>query len=149
MNASEDRKAARTIRRLVGVYHADGTLLGEVSYFVGARLGRAHCSLCDITHGLVRERPEWRAARAGWSVPFDTFHRNDQPDDVRRATDNRTPVVVAVTDSGVVVLLGSDDVDRCHGSVAELQSRVKAAAARAGLDWPGVKAGPSPTDRPA
>ncbi len=62
MNASEDRKAARTIRRLVGVYHADGTLLGEVSYFVGARLGRAHCSLCDITHGLVRERPEWRAA---------------------------------------------------------------------------------------
>jgi hypothetical protein len=27
-----------------------------LSSFIGARLGRAHCALCDITHGLVRER---------------------------------------------------------------------------------------------
>jgi hypothetical protein len=33
---------------LIGVYAADGTVTGELAYFVGARLGRAHCALCDI-----------------------------------------------------------------------------------------------------
>jgi hypothetical protein len=43
--------STRSIRRLVGVYNANGTVGGELAYFLGARLGRAHCSLCDITHG--------------------------------------------------------------------------------------------------
>jgi hypothetical protein len=32
----------RTIRRLVGVYNANGSVSGELAYFIGARLGRAH-----------------------------------------------------------------------------------------------------------
>jgi hypothetical protein len=52
-----------TIRRLVGVYNANSTITGELAYFIGAGLGSAHCALCDITHGLVRERPEWKACR--------------------------------------------------------------------------------------
>ena len=62
--------------RLVGVYNADGTVFGELSYFVGKRLGRAHCALCDITHGLVRERPAWQECVAALPVPFEMFHRN-------------------------------------------------------------------------
>ena len=42
-------------QELVGVYHADGSLLGEARYVVGKILGRAHCSLCDITHDMVRK----------------------------------------------------------------------------------------------
>ena len=38
------------VRELIGVYDADATLWGEVSYWVGARLGQRHCSLCDIMH---------------------------------------------------------------------------------------------------
>ena len=32
-----------TVRELIGVYDADGTLIGEVRYRIGARLGRTHC----------------------------------------------------------------------------------------------------------
>ena len=39
-------------------------LRGELTYWVGARLGRAHCALCAITHGLVRERRDWKALKA-------------------------------------------------------------------------------------
>ena len=58
------------ITRLVGVYDADGSLLGELSYFLRARVRRAHCALCAITHGRVRERRAWRASRDRLPVPF-------------------------------------------------------------------------------
>jgi hypothetical protein len=128
--------AARSIVRLVGVYHADGTLRGELTYVVGARLGRAHCSLCDITHGTVRERAAWKQCRAGLPVPFDTYHRDDQPDAVRAATGGTTPVVVAETDGGVVPLVGPVELDACGGSIDALVAAIERGVEAHGLDWP-------------
>jgi len=125
-----------TIRRLVGIYDADGSRRGELRYWVDARLGRAHCALCNITHGLFRERSEWRRWRAGFPVPFDTFHRDDQPDAVRRATDGRAPSVVAETPRGVVVLLGPEELEVCARSIERLGDAIDAAVARELLAWP-------------
>lgn len=119
---------ARVVR-LVGVYDADGSLAGELRYWVGARFGRAHCALCDITHGLVRERAEWRDCRDTLSVDFATYHRDDQPDAVRAATGDRAPVVVAETDGGVVVLLDGAALDACAGSPERLIAAVRDALA--------------------
>ena len=123
------------VRRLVGVYDADGTMLGELSYFLGARLGRTHCALCDITHGLVRQRPAWRAARDELPVEFVTYHRDDQPDDVREAIGDRLPAVVAETASGVVVLLDGDDLEACGGDPKSLIAEVRRAVADRGLSF--------------
>jgi hypothetical protein len=123
------------IIRLVGVYDADSTLRGEVAYWVGARLGRRHCSLCDITHGSIRPRPEWKTCQAQLPVPFDTYHRDDQPDLVRTAAHGQAPVVVAATDEGTVLLLAPDDVDACHGSIDRLVDAIEHAAGRVGLTW--------------
>ena len=117
------------VTRLVGVYDADGTLAGELRYWVGARVGRAHSALCDITHGLVRERADWRACRSTLSVEFATYHRDDQPDAVRAATGDRAPVVVAETDGGVVVLLDGPALDACGGSPEQLVTAVADAVA--------------------
>ena len=114
---------------------ADGTLRGELAYWVGARLGRRHCSLCEITHGSVRQRPEWKACQAGLPVPFHTHHRNDQPDAIRVAAGGRAPVVVAETDAGHVLLLASDDLDVCDGSIDRLVDAIGQNAARLGLAW--------------
>ncbi len=130
-----DAAHAGRILRLVGVYDADGTWRGELAYWIGARLGRRHCSLCDITHGAVAERSEWKACRAGLPVPFDTFHRSDQPASVRAAVLGRLPAVVAETDSGTVLLLGPNDVDACRGSIDRLIEAIEQAATRLGLVW--------------
>src|SRR3954466_4013830 len=104
--SQEDHSARPSqLVRLVGVYDADSTLRGELSYWIGARLGRAHCALCDITHGLVRERDDWKRCRSTFAVPFDTFHRDDQPEAVRRVVGDALPAVAAETDEGVVALL--------------------------------------------
>ena len=121
------------LRRLVGVYDADGTVRGELAYWFGARLGRAHCSLCDITHGRVRATREWQDYRATLPVPFDTFHRDDQPDSVRAVTGGAVPVVVAETDTGFAVLLDATDLDACSGSVEQLAQAVGDAITRAGI----------------
>ncbi len=124
------------IRRIVGVYDADHTVWGELRYFVGARLGRTHCALCDITHGLVRERDDWKRARARLDAPFVTFHRDDQPPEVRQATTGVAPVVIAETSDGPVILLGPEDLEACAGSPERLMTAVEAAIERTGLVWP-------------
>ena len=128
--------ALTPIVRLIGVYDADGSVRGELAYWIGARLGKAHCSLCDITHGLVRLRPEWRRRRADLAAPFDTYHRDDQPDAVRIATADAAPAVIAETPHGLVALLGPEDLDRCAGSADQLFGEIDRAMQRAGLVWP-------------
>jgi hypothetical protein len=123
------------IERLVGVYDADGTAVGEVAYWVGARLGRRHCGLCDITHGRFREREAWRAERARLPVPFQTFHRNDQPSSIRTASGDVAPVVAAATADGPVVLLGPDDLARCDRSPAALVDAIEDRVQTLGLSW--------------
>ncbi len=128
-----DAAPTQRIVRLVGVYDADSTLRGELAYWVGARLGRRHCSLCEITHGSVRQRPEWKACQAGLPVPFDTFHRNDQPDSIRAASHAQAPVVVAVTDTGHAVLLDASQLAACDGSIDRMVEAIEQSAARLGL----------------
>ena len=133
--SSRDAAPTQRITRLVGVYAADSTLRGELAYWVGAQLGRRHCSLCEITHGSVRQRPEWKACQAGFPVPFDTFHRNDQPGTIRAAAGGQAPVVVAETAAGPVLLLASDDLDACNGSIDRLVEAIEQSATRLGLAW--------------
>ena len=133
---ADAERETRTIRRLIGIYDADSTLRGELSYWVGARLGRAHCSLCDITHGLVRERADWKARKAELPVPFVTFHRNDQPAGIAAAAGNVAPIVVAETAAGSVRLLDPSELRACASSAVAMIAAIRRAVDEAGLVWP-------------
>ena len=110
----------------VGVYDADATLWGEVSYWLGARFGTRHCSLCDVTHGLFRPRAEWMACALELPAPFTTYHRNDAPDDVRAAAAGNYPIVLGRHAGGLVVLLSNADIERCDGSPQALAAALLA-----------------------
>ena len=130
MPSEPESATSAPVTRLIGVYDADGSLRGELSYFVRARLGRAHCALCDITHGRVRERADWRACRDRLPVPFVTYHRDDQPDAVRRAANGAIPVVLAETADGRLhVVAGPRALADCAGSPEALVDHVEAAVA--------------------
>jgi hypothetical protein len=129
----DTQPAGSTARRLVGVYHADGSLLGELRYWVGARLGSAHCSLCDITHGTFRAKPEWVSRCGELGVPFETVHLDERDPQLLAATESRTPCVVAETDDGYVMLLDPATLVACSGSVDALFRAATEAAERVGL----------------
>lgn len=103
---------ALQITNLYGVYDADATLIGEASYWIGARLGIRHCSLCDITHSLFTEKSEWQRCvtklQEDHGVIFQAFHRNDQPDQVRAVIAGKYPAVVARDVQGAYSLFMND-----------------------------------------
>jgi hypothetical protein len=117
---------------LIGVYDADGTTMGEIRYWIGARFGRTHCSLCDITHGLFREKAEWRSCRESMDVEVTTFHRDDAPSDVLGLADG-LPVVAARVGDEVVVVLDALQLDQIHGDSDLFLERLSNSCERLGL----------------
>lgn len=103
------------VTEIIGVYDADSTVLGEIRYWVGARLGRTHCSLCDLTHGLFTRKREWAECSLSLGVPVVTRHRDDAPADVLAATSS-LPAVVARTASGLVTILDAGQLAGLDGS---------------------------------
>lgn len=128
--------SAARITKLTGVYHADGGLLGELRYVVGKLRGQAHCALCDITHGRLREKPRFAAWRAALPVTLELVHLNERDESVARVTGSRTPALVAHTDAGaLIVLLGPDELE-LDGSLTRFEGALADAIAARGLRWP-------------
>ncbi|NCX79302.1 MAG: hypothetical protein EBW96_05275 [Actinobacteria bacterium] len=125
-SSSVDPSIARRFTEYVGVYDADATLWGEVSYWIGARFGARHCSLCDVTHGLFRQRAEWKACALELTAPFVTYHRNDAPEDVRAAAAGNYPIVLGRHAGSLVVLLTNADIERYDGSPQALAAALLA-----------------------
>lgn len=105
------------IRRLVGVYRADGGLRGELRYLAAHYLRGESCSLCEITHGRVRRKPAWDEACAGLGIPFDLLHLNELDDALRAFVGDDAAMVVAETESGFVTLITNDELADMHGDV--------------------------------
>jgi hypothetical protein len=120
------------VTSLVGVYDADGTVRGEITYWLGARIGRAHCSLCDVTHGLFTQRSAWRDWRRSLGVPFELFHRDDIPGDIAAAV-HELPAVLARSTSGVSVVLDRSELEVCAGELDRFVRALEAGLAREGL----------------
>ena len=126
------RVTEHRIDRLIGVYHADGGLFGELRY-VWNKLRGQHCELCDLTHAGVRRRPEWDAAASELGVPFDLVHLNERNEDVARVSEGRTPCVLAEVDGDVRVLLGRDDLAAVGTDLGRFSAAVFRAADAAQL----------------
>jgi hypothetical protein len=122
---------------LVGVYHARGSLRGELAYAVGKLLGTAHCGLCDITHAVVRRKPAWDSMVAGLGVPVTLLHLDELPADVSEACRRSgTPVVLArLEDHGLRPVLDAGALDGLDGSVTGFERALRASGAAQGLTW--------------
>jgi hypothetical protein len=107
------------VTEFIGVYDADSTFIGEVSYWIGARLGRTHCSLCELTHGLFTQKSEWKACAKELSIPFHTFHRDDAPTDVLAAINGAFPAVLVRTNNGLSIVLTKSDLEKFEGRTSD------------------------------
>jgi hypothetical protein len=115
----------QTVSEFIGVYDADATLLGEISYWIGARLGTRHCSLCELTHGIFTKKSEWKSCTASLSVPFSAFHRNDAPSDAIAAAAGQYPVVLARIESEIHIVFTPEKLNDFNGDTAEFVAALR------------------------
>jgi hypothetical protein len=113
-----------------GVYHADGGLVGEVAYALGKIRGTASCALCDITHGRVTKKSGWKAFEDACGFEFELVHLNEQSPELAAVTEGATPCVVAETTDGMRVVLRSEDLEECAGSVECFREHLESALSR-------------------
>lgn len=110
-----------TITELVGVYDADGGLLGEAAYIWGRLRGSRHCSLCDITHSPWRRKPAWDAMTSRLPVPIRLLHLNELDEELAATVARvRAPVVLARAGDRWSVVARDDELDALDGSVEGL-----------------------------
>lgn len=116
---------------LIGVYHADGGVAGELRYVAAKLLGRTHCGLCDITHAVLRRKREWDELVADLESPFRLLHLNEMPADVAEAVAlSGSPVVLGQEPSGELrVLLTPAALDSVQGSVPAFAEALRTALA--------------------
>lgn len=117
------------VDRILGVYNADGGLVGEVRYIVGHLLGTTSCALCDITHSPIRRKREWDALVAELGVHVDLRHLNELDEREVAAVGDRAPIVLVERDGMLSPLLDAAQLDALDGSVSAFGVAVRSALA--------------------
>lgn len=121
------------ISEIVGVYDADGGLLGEAAYVWGKVRGTRHCGLCDITHATLRRKREWDRMVATLPVPVRMLHLNEVDEAQAAAVAaTRAPVVLARDGGTWRELIGAPELDEMDGSVDAFEAAVRSRLAGGG-----------------
>lgn len=126
------------VTRLVGVYRAEGSLRGEVAYVVGKILGRAHCSLCDITHSPLHRKAAWDRMVAGLGVPFELVHLDERDEATAALVTgwDDSPAVLAEVGGSLRIVLGPDALEGLGGAVDRFEAALREALEREQLALP-------------
>ena len=106
-------------RNFVGIYNADGTLLGEISYVAKKLIGRGSCALCDITHGWTGRRRDFDSTCESAGIEWTLLHRDEATPEQLAAAGN-LPAVITERDGGWERVLGPAELDACSGDPTAL-----------------------------
>ena len=115
------------VKRAYGIYHADGGILGELSYVWGKIRGTAHCALCDITHKGVSMKKEWREMSDNLDFDIELLHLNEQFPELEKITLGKTPCVVVSHGENLEIVVDADDLEECKKSVNSFRETLESA----------------------
>lgn len=107
---------------LIGVYKADGGILGEVSYFLGHLIGVRECNLCDITHSPIKKKAEFKRFEKTLldqrGINMKLVHMNERTDAELAASKGREPcVLLQYPDGSISMFLDYVELKAASGSV--------------------------------
>ena len=113
------------INKIIGIYHADGGLIGEFKYITGKFFGGSHCSLCDITHSSTGKKDSWKKCEQRLRIPIDFVHLNERNPNLKEYTANLTPCIVGKTSTNYVMLVSKNELNECNGDPEKLSKIIE------------------------
>jgi hypothetical protein len=117
-------------KTLIGVYKADGGLVGEVSYFLGHLVGVKECSLCDITHSPIMKKKAFKEfearLRAKRGIDVRLVHMNERTEAELAASKGREPcVLLQYEDGSISMFLDYEELKAAGGKVSSFEKLVE------------------------
>ncbi|QKJ24902.1 hypothetical protein HRU87_01465 [Aquiluna borgnonia] len=115
---------------LIGVYKANGGVVGELSYFFGHLVGVRSCSLCDVTHSPVMKKAKFKdlekRLKAELGITFKLVHMNERNAEELKASSGREPcVLLRYDDGGISMLLDYVELKAIDGSVESFEKLLR------------------------
>jgi hypothetical protein len=117
--------------RLIGVYNADGGVVGELKYFFGHLVGIAKCELCDITHSPIRRKASFdrlaEELKSEYGLDFALLHLNERTEAETKASAAKEPCVLAeYPDGSLGMFLDRQELRVVDGDVDRFAKLVRA-----------------------
>jgi hypothetical protein len=114
---------------LIGVYKADGGIIGELSYFFGHLVGARSCSLCDISHSPIKKKSSFKALEKELlkehGVAIKMIHMNERNDRELKASEGREPcMLLEYPDQSISMFLDYVDLKALSGNVSSLRKLI-------------------------
>ena len=109
--------------KYVGIYNADGTVLGEISYVAKKLAGRGSCALCDITHGWTGRKKTFDQACTTADIELELLHRNEASAEQLTAA-GHLPAVIRHDGISWTLVLGPAELEACDADPEELMRRL-------------------------
>ncbi len=111
--------------RILAIYNADLSIIGELAYAMGKLTGTGSCALCDITHGLNPfGKRAWRSY-CDDRPEVEWLHRNEISDEMLAQLPTPLPCVIKQDAHGYLcTLLDTSALMDCEGQVDRFDQRL-------------------------
>lgn len=114
---------------LIGIYKADGGIVGELTYFFGHLIGVRSCSLCDISHSPITKKASFKELErhllAEHGVLVRMIHLNERNEREMKASEGREPcMLLEYPDQSISMFLDARDLKALSGKVTSLKKLI-------------------------
>ena len=114
---------------LIGIYNADGGIVGELTYFFGHLIGVRSCTLCDISHSPIMKKSSFKELEkhllAEHGILVRMIHLNERNEREQKASEGREPcMLLEYPDETISMFLDSTDLKALSGSVSSLKKLI-------------------------
>jgi hypothetical protein len=114
---------------LIGIYKADGGIVGELTYFFGHLIGVRSCSLCDISHSPIKKKAAFKELEqhllSEHGILVRMIHLNERNERELKASEGREPcMLLEYPDQSISMFLDSTDLKALSGSVKSLKKLI-------------------------
>ncbi len=114
---------------LIGIYKAEGGIVGELSYFFGHLVGVRSCSLRDISHSPIKKKSSFKALEKELlkehNMAIKMLHMNERNDRELNASEGREPcVLLEYPDGSISMFLDYVDLKALSESVSSLRKLI-------------------------
>jgi len=102
------------MKKIIGIYNANGSLLGEMRYVFDKVFLKKHCALCDITHGMsYKAKTTWLEQVERFPIPIETLHLDEISDDIRQVVADKVPCVVMLEGDSINIVMSDEELQAC------------------------------------